>query len=403
MEVRNSPNGHSMSVARLRWTRGDHSNAARGTACGVLRKGILFSMTRLFHTVSRSVCARTLKLKLARIGAIAMLGAFPLVATSSCGSSKTEARSNLLTIRNLATIPGTGRSGTKLEVEPSAGVKPVVRAIDSAGHTVFLEAYILTQRSIVRALQRASAQGVAVYVLLDPRPYGMGNQPAQVAAILRAAGVSVRWTSRQYYFTHAKFFVIDDRSAVVSTANFSQAAFTSNREFLVFDHNRADVHDLSNLFRSDWDHIPVGRLNNDLVLSPGARPTLSTFLSRARSSIDVYAEEVADPALDTLLIQLHRRVRVEVLVASTYTSPGLSSLRRAGVSVRLLGHPYVHAKMFLEDGRVAFIGSENLSPTSLDLNREVGILVQGGTAARAAKTFALDWSRASLPAALPSG
>ena len=99
--------------------------------------------------------------------------------------------------------------------------------------------------------------------------------------------------SRQYYFTHAKFFVIDDRSAVVSTANFSQAAFNSNRELLVFDHNRADVHDLSNVFRSDWDHIPVGRLNNDLVLSPDARPILSTFLSRARSSIDVYAEEVA--------------------------------------------------------------------------------------------------------------
>jgi cardiolipin synthase A/B len=360
----------------------------------VLRDAIFISMTRLFHTVARWLRGGASNRSVQATKRITTVSVYLLAGLSACTHATKDAQGGHSEIRSAASAPAAGQSGTALVVEPAAGVKPVVRAIDSAGHTIFLEAYILTQRSIVRALQRASAQGVAVYVLLDPHPYGMGRQPIQMAAVLRAAGVSVRWTSRQYYFTHAKFFVIDDRLAVVSTANFSQAAFTSNRELLVVDHNREDVHDLSNVFRSDWDHIPVGQHNAELVLSPGSRPILWTFLARARRSIEVYAEEVGDPALDQQLIQLHRHVRVEVLVARSYTSPGLSTLLRAGVAVRGLHYPYIHAKMFLEDGRVAFLGSENLSPTSLDLNREVGILVQGGTVARASSIFALDWTRA---------
>lgn len=254
----------------------------------------------------------------------------------------------------------------------------------------------MTQRRIVRALQRAAAQGVAVYVLLDPHPYGMGNQPAQMASSLQASGISVRWTSRAFYYTHAKFFVVDDRLAVVSTANFSQAAFSRNRELLVFDRRRMDVHDLSNLFRTDWDHIPSGHHNADLVVAPGSRPVLAAFLQRARRSIDVYAEEVADPQLDRLLIRLSRQVRVQVLLAVGYRSPGLTQLIKGGVAVRGLQYPYVHAKMFLEDGRTAFLGSENLSPTSLDSNREVGILLRGATVAQASTIFDRDWLQAKI-------
>lgn len=122
---------------------------------------------------------------------------------------------------------------------------------------------------------------------------------------------------------------------------------------------------------------------------------LAIFLKRARRSVEIYAEEVADPALDALLIKLHRRVRLEILVASSYASPGLTALLRAGVAVRDLRYPYVHAKMFLVDGVVAFVGSENLSPTSLDLNREVGVLVRGKSVTYAAATFALDWSHSA--------
>ncbi len=46
-----------------------------------------------------------------------------------------------------------------------------------------------------------------------------------------------------------------------------------------------------------------------------------------------------------------------------------------GVNVHLVNDPYIHAKMIIADGSKAFIGSVNISPASLDRNRELGILV----------------------------
>ena len=53
---------------------------------------------------------------------------------------------------------------------------------------------------------------------------------------------------------------------------------------------------------------------------------------------------------------------------------------------------YLHAKLLIADG-VAFVGSENMSPTSLKMNREVGSLVFGPAAAAVVQTqFDADWA-----------
>jgi phosphatidylserine/phosphatidylglycerophosphate/cardiolipin synthase-like enzyme len=54
--------------------------------------------------------------------------------------------------------------------------------------------------------------------------------------------------------------------------------------------------------------------------------------------------------------------------------------------------PYVHAKAIAADRRVVFTGSENLSSTSLDQNRELGLLLAETAAINAVETaFATDW------------
>ena len=53
----------------------------------------------------------------------------------------------------------------------------------------------------------------------------------------------------------------------------------------------------------------------------------------------------------------------------------LANLSQQGVHVEILHRPYLHAKLILADGR-AFIGSENLSATSLEHNREVGMILR---------------------------
>ncbi|HEX6506411.1 MAG TPA: phospholipase D-like domain-containing protein, partial [Chloroflexota bacterium] len=138
-------------------------------------------------------------------------------------------------------------------------------------------------------------------------------------------------------------------------------------------------------------------LNRDpnIVLSPrSSRDILRQLVLAARKSIDVYAEEVADSGMEHTLIQAARSVHVRMLVASTYSSPGIAVLLGGGVAVRHLRFPYVHAKVIVADGKEAFVGSENLSTTSLDQNREVGILLRGRVMSQLVRTFEQDWSNA---------
>lgn len=294
---------------------------------------------------------------------------------------------------------GAGVAPDDMTVEPEDGVRALVRAIDRAQRLIFVEAYILTDARVVHALERAAAQGVEVDVLLEPHPLGMGTQPGRMADMLRAAGVAVRWTRPDVLLTHAKIMVLDDRVVVISTANFSRSAFSRNREILVFLRGRDEVREVSNVFRADWDRLlPALRDGNVLVAPNNARPRLTELLRKARRSIDMYAEEVADPDLEHLLIAAARRgVRVRTVLAWGATPSGAQTLLRGGVWLRELRSPYVHAKMMLVDGREGYVGSENVSAASLDRNREVGVLLKGGAVRRLSRVFMSDWTRAQRP------
>ncbi|GAC1471915.1 MAG: hypothetical protein PVSMB7_24100 [Chloroflexota bacterium] len=290
---------------------------------------------------------------------------------------------------------GSGVIPSSLVVEPEEGRKPLIRALNLARSTIFLEMYILTDRVVMHALERAAAEGVSVYVLLEPHPIGMGRQPEHVADVLRASGVNVRWAWTRYALTHAKLVIVDDRTAVVSTANFSRAAFTHNREFLVFLRSMPLVHELSNVFRSDWDKLPVRLNDGNLPLAPvDARQLLTALLTKSRRSIEVFAEEVADARIENLLEKAVRRgVRVRVLLPQGNTPSGIRTLRAHGVSVRQVRWPYIHAKAILVDDYEAFVGSENISAQSLDHNREVGVFARGWAVQHILTVFERDWRR----------
>ena len=56
----------------------------------------------------------------------------------------------------------------------------------------------------------------------------------------------------------------------------------------------------------------------------------------------------------------------------------------------------MHAKLIVSDSTVAFAGSENFSSTSLDENRELGLMVSDPHAlAIFTHTFAQDWALAA--------
>jgi hypothetical protein len=73
-----------------------------------------------------------------------------------------------------------------------------------------------------------------------------------------------------------------------------------------------------------------------------------------------------------------------------------ADLTQSAVPARWLASPAVHVKSIVVDGTYAYLGSENLSYTSLTKNREIGIVLSDAPAiATMLATFEKDWAAAT--------
>ena len=261
-------------------------------------------------------------------------------------------------------------------VEPDAGVTPLVSFIRATRRSLDGEVYLLSSAAVFDALGDAVRRGVRVRLVLDPHPFGGDSGSAdQAYKLLAAEGVAVRWAAPAYRFTHAKFLVSDNAAAWIGTMNWTNAAFTRNREFAEETNAGVVVQETDAVFAADWDGRPLDTGTPNLVVSPvNARGTILGLIAGARYSLDIYAEEVYDAASIQALADATRRgVRVRIVYAGLGDAEGLSGI---GAQVARVASPYIHAKAIVADGTTLFVGSQNLSATSLDKNREVGLLMR---------------------------
>lgn len=278
-------------------------------------------------------------------------------------------------------------------VEPQAGAKPVLSLLAGARHSIRLEVYELTDADVLGALRAAKRRGVLVQVLLEQHPYGGSSYARRAYDNLRSAGIAVRWANEAAFtFTHEKAVDVDNTTAGIFTFNLSYSAFDSNREFGVISHSATDAKQVGAIFNADWNRTRATLTNHSLVVSPiNARGALTRFIDSTRTSLDLYEEEMLDRSIENHLASAVRR-KVSVRLITSRGSSGVAWLRRHGVKIVLMESPFVHAKAMVADGRRLFIGSENMSSTSLDRNRELGILIdQSSLASQVGTTFQADW------------
>ncbi|MCL6452197.1 MAG: phospholipase D family protein [Alicyclobacillus sp.] len=104
----------------------------------------------------------------------------------------------------------------------------VVAAIEQAQHTISLEAFDLTDYTVLDDLMAAARRGVTVEVLLDPGQ----SLNRKAASQLRDAGVTVRfYKPYDGEWMHAKMLSVDDGKVfLIGSANFSHQAYTYNHE-----------------------------------------------------------------------------------------------------------------------------------------------------------------------------
>lgn len=312
----------------------------------------------------------------------------------------------LLLALTLVALPGRephvrAQSLPAVIIEPEDGRGPILDLIAAARISIDVAIYQLTDRRIVDALTAAVARGVQVRVLAEPLP-GSKPQNARSLERLRKAGAQTRDSSPAFRLTHEKAIVVDAATALIMTLNLESGSFSSSREAALLDSDPADVAEIERVFVADWEQRPFAPAQTALVWSPdNARARLTALIASASDEIDVDAEELTDPGMIAALADAAQRgLSVRLLMsdrgAHDSSRPGRSALQAAGAQVRLLREPYVHAKLILVDGVLAFAGSQNLSVASLERNRELGLLTVDPTqVAPLLDVFERDWQRAT--------
>jgi len=259
--------------------------------------------------------------------------------------------------------------------------------------------YELEDPAAERALVAAARRGVAVRVLLND------DHEDNDAAFdyLHEHGVQVRWSPSYFALTHQKTITIDHRRSLVMTLNLTARYYANTRDFAVWDDRPADVDAIEAVFDADWAgraiDPPAG--SGDLIWSPGAEHALVALIAHARTSLDIENEEMAyQPIIAALCGATERHVSVEIVM--TYESKSASAfatLERCGAHVRVYHGEtpiYIHAKEIIADGTTAYLGSQNFSYTSLERNRELGLVLTSAPIIRSLEqTFAADYRGAS--------
>ena len=319
---------------------------------------------------------------------------------TACGSTMSAVR-HTSTTSTLSILPLPKAQQTrKLFIEPDAGESIILDAINTAHRSIWLEMYLLTDTSIIQALENVAHHKVAVRVMLEPAPYG-GGSPQDVIDELKLAGIMVKTTSPNFTLTHEKGMVIDGNTAFIMSCNFTYSALNgTNREYGVIDTVAQDVQGVTDIFNADWNRTLPHITNASLVISPtNSRTALTTLIMSAKKTLILEEEEMLDDSVEQALVSAaHRGVSVQVILPTPYkgesdsNSSGIAVLKKGSVQVKEDPQLYIHAKMIVADGVQAFVGSENISAPSLDGNRELGILLTDkGTLMTLQKTFQQDW------------
>jgi phosphatidylserine/phosphatidylglycerophosphate/cardiolipin synthase-like enzyme len=313
----------------------------------------------------------------------------------------------LLFSPQIALAPPPAADHLSLFVLPEDGSDVILEALDDADESIVFVMYLVTSSDFVDALKAAEARGIEVRGMMELNPYGGSSSNIDVFNELVEAGADMKWDHRGIKYLHEKMILIDDEKMFVMTSNMTTSAFTANREYGLIDTDPAHIAEVVQVFEADWNREDPALEDPLLVWSPfNARSEWLGLIEGARNSIDLEQSSMLDPEIEGHLIDAARR-GVTVRYISTpdwpleddLDEPARERLRLAGVFVRYLDDPFVHAKVFLVDGVRGFVGSENVSTNSLDNNRELGIIFEDkDSVERLATQFEVDWAAAGKEA-----
>jgi phosphatidylserine/phosphatidylglycerophosphate/cardiolipin synthase-like enzyme len=250
---------------------------------------------------------------------------------------------------------------------------------------------------------KARGRGVVVRVIFDVRSkHFIPNPNPQTMKVFSVGGIAVKEAAPALFpITHQKTFIADKARALVMTFNLSPAYFGGTRDFGLITWNPDEVSEITKTFDADWAGRAAKHDSAALVWSPdNARSKITDLINSAGKTIEIYNLEVKDKGILSALAAAvkERKVTVRFIMAQLMTDgqnvngAGAKILADAGILIKPMVNPFVHGKMVMADGGVVFIGSQNFSASSLDRNRELGVITANPLIVQQVRgVFDADW------------
>ena len=297
--------------------------------------------------------------------------------------------------------------------------------IGSAKSTIDLEEFYVNNGDsltpVLNALQDAANRGVQIRLLTDSQFYQTYTANENAIAALPNTQFKTIDFSKSGGIMHAKYFVVDGKSAYVGSANFDWLALSHIHEVGVKVYDAQIASGLESVFNLDWnvgnEHFVsfktqlAGILTTpalQLFASPtndlpsGMSPTLNALLgliNNARHSLKIQMYEYATTpyqsstrfeALDQALRNAAGRgVQVEMIVDKTALKAGSSDLKSLAkvpnLKIKVITIPQwsggplqyarvAHSKYLIADDQTIWIGSENWTGDYFTSSRNVGVI-----------------------------
>lgn len=319
-------------------------------------------------------------------------------------------------------------------IQPDDGVEAVTRFIDEATTSIDIAVYQMdpSYGPLIDALTRAKERGVSVRILLSGTIYppGSTNDNPRDVEILRAQGFDAALSRPEFSFSHWKVITIDagtsGAQALICDFNLEAGYFGidpqypsegDTRGMAVLDRDPADVAMIARTFDADWPPYKPWPANErpNLVWSPSdsicdstscasayplepvgnSRDVMVSLIGNARTSLDIYAQALAEPSqlLTPLLDAANRGVKVRIIGNDGgINTDALAKLKDAGAEVVINPKDpggdgkvmYIHTKTIVVDAGqpdgIAYVGSINpFLDESIDTERELGVLLTDPT------------------------
>ena len=291
-------------------------------------------------------------------------------------------------------------------------------SIDMEVYTIYASDYSPLS-DIHSALFSAATRGVQIRILIDNGIYNdlYYSNKQLFDNILANENIQLKTSP---WAMHSKVIIVDNQKCLVSSANLSWSAMTSDREIAIYVYGEEFGKALEDIFETGWygvensTEFPTGWTID--WIKPVATPTgTPTWTPR---TLDVITDLI-DSATKTIHVPVYaysgypydlkyaldnaadRKIEIRMIIDAEYSNlndfPILGDFgSNPTVQIKAANLPsyaVYHTKSIVVDGKRGYVGSANWSNASMTWRREIGVYFDDENLASALEEiFRRDWS-----------